>query len=103
MASPDNHPFVAASPQRVAEIEARAAALLRRRTQERFRELVLEWAARNEGAFPTPALADAQAREELEVLCRAIGRWAALTPAEVFPLGLLPVERLLASEEEWPP
>lgn len=103
MDSTDNHPFVAASPLRVEAIERRAHVLLRHRAEDRFRELVREWAAADEGGFPTRARAEREARDELEVLCRGLGRWAALTPDEVFPRGLTPIERLLVQDEEWPP
>lgn len=84
-----------------AQISARAERLLAAREQTRFRELVLAWAAAEEGSFPTRDVARDEARAELEVLCRGLGGWAALPPEEVFPAGLLPAERLLPRDEEW--
>lgn len=92
---------VRATPAAAAQITARAERLLDQRAQVRFRELVLAWAAANEGPFPTRDMARAEAQAELEVLCRGLGGWAALPPEEVFPAGLLPVERLLPRDEEW--
>lgn len=85
----------------VAQISARAERLLDVRAQARFRELVLDWAAADEGLFPTRDMARDEARAELEVLCRALGGWAALPPEEVFPSGLIRAERLLPRDEEW--
>lgn len=85
----------------VAQISARAERLLAGRAEARFRELVLAWAASDEGPFPTRDLARDEARAELEVLCRGLGGWAALPPEEVFPSGLVRVGRLLLPDEEW--
>jgi hypothetical protein len=85
MTDATNAPQVAQSAQRIARIRSRAAEDVRGRTEERLRELVLEWAGRDDGPPPTRADAEEQVRAELEVLCRGLGRWAAVAPEELFP------------------
>lgn len=48
-------------------------------------ELVGAWARDDSGPFPSRAEAERLAREELVVLCRGLGRWAAVLPLDVFP------------------
>lgn len=82
---PAHQPFVSSTPSRVDAVLRRAQADIVLGREARFWALVAEWATRDGGPFPTREQAERQVREELEVLCRALGTWAALTPDEVFP------------------
>ena len=75
----------AQSPERIARISRRAQGLLTHTGEEHFRRLITEWAEADDGPLPTRIQAAAAAQAELEVLCRGLGRLAALTPDEVFP------------------
>lgn len=77
--------WVAQSPQRIAQIHLRASHLVHHTREEHFRRLMLEWAQSEDGPLPSRPLAAAAAREEIEIVCRGLGRLAALTPDEVFP------------------
>ena len=77
--------WVAQSPDRVARIGLRAQGLLTYTREEHFRRLIAEWAKADDGPLPTRLQAASAAHAELEVLCRGLGRLAALTPDEVFP------------------
>ena len=101
MESMKNGTGMAVSPALRAALCARAERLLEQRAAARFRELVLAWAASDEDEFPTREQAEDEARQELEVLCGGLGLWATLSPEEVFPLGLIPAQRLLPRDEEW--
>jgi hypothetical protein len=80
-----NNPWVAQSPSRLNQIQVRASLTVKLRSEQRYRDLVERWAAANHGPFPTMREAERQVRREYEVLCRGLGRWAAVNPAEVFP------------------
>ena len=92
---------VSPSRERVDQIRVRAEALVMERTPVRFRELVLVWAQSDAGTFPCVEQARDEAREELEVLCGALGEWAALAPHEVFPVGLVSRTRPTPPDEWW--
>jgi hypothetical protein len=92
-----NNPWVGQSPRRVNQIHVRATVTIKARTDQRYRDLVQRWAAANDGPFPTMDVAEQQVRREYEVLCRALGRWAAVNPDEVFP----PVVAPPAPHDEW--
>lgn len=77
--------WVAQSPERIAAVASRSAELLRRSEQDHFRRLMAEWAAAEDGPIPSRAQAARGAQHEMEVLCRGLGRLAALSPHEVFP------------------
>jgi hypothetical protein len=85
MSQSGNNPFVAQSPRTVSAVEARAAVIITQRAREIYWELVREWAREDSGPFPDRDEAERLAREELEVLCRGLGRWAAALPLDVFP------------------
>ena len=78
--------WVAQSPERLEAIERRSQRLIRATAEDHFRRLVAEWAAKDEGLFPSRAQAEAAAHDELEVVCRWLGRLGALEPNEVFPV-----------------
>lgn len=80
--------WVAQSPERVARTGLRAQALLTHTREEHFRRLIAEWAKADDGPLPTMMEASVAAHSELEVLCRGLGRLAALAPDEVFPQSL---------------
>lgn len=77
--------WVAQSPERMMAIQDRRRTLMSVTVEDHFRRLVLEWAARDDGAFPCRAQAQSAAEHELEVICRWLGRFGALGPHEVFP------------------
>ena len=77
--------WVAQSPERIARIHLRAQGLVTHTQEQHFRRLMLEWAQIDDGPLPTRRQAAIAAQSELEVLCRGLGRLAALTPDEVFP------------------
>lgn len=85
MSMSGNNPFVVQSPGRIAAAQARAAAIVAQRSREIYWDLVRAWARDDSGPFPERGEADRLAREELEVLCRGLGRWAAVPATEVFP------------------
>lgn len=76
---------MAQSPERLALIHLRAQGLATLTQEGHFRRLMLEWAQDDDGPVPTRKQAAVAAQSELEVLCRGLGRLAALTPDEVFP------------------
>lgn len=78
-------------------IRQRADRLIAQRADELYREAIARWAAAEVGAFPTRLEAYAVAEEELEVLCLALGQWAALDPSEVFP----PIAPRRREPSEW--
>jgi hypothetical protein len=78
-------PWVVQSPERIARIKERASVVLAARAEALWREMILQWAVVDEGRLPTRADAERIAQNELEVLCRGLGRWSALEPREVFP------------------
>jgi len=77
-------PPVKSGPKAVENLRARVAGTVRERAQEIHRNKVMEWAAANSGTYPSCADAVEQAREEIEVLCRGLGEWAAVRAANVF-------------------
>mgnify|MGYP001604694775 CR=1 FL=1 len=68
-----------------AEGSAKAIAnwLIAARAQAIHHRNVMEWAAANDGAFPKRDEAVREAREEVMVLCRGLGRWAAVSSSEL--------------------
>jgi hypothetical protein len=98
MTQSGNNPFVAQSPRTVSAAEARAAVIISQRAREIYWDLVRAWAHNDAGPFPDRDQAERLAREELEVLCRGLGRWAAVLPHDVFPP--VPPPPLFA-EEGW--
>ena len=77
--------WVAQSPERIARIHLRAHGLVTHTQEEHFRRLILEWARAEDGPLPTRRQALAAAHAEIEIVCRGLGRLAALAPEEVFP------------------
>ena len=68
---------VTVNSRREAHIERRAIAVRN--------ELLMQWAARDDGALPTFADAVEYATQETDALCEALGDLAAVPPHEVFP------------------
>lgn len=91
--------WIAQTPERLAAVKVRSERMLRDTQEEHFGRLMLEWAKSDEGAIPSRAQAAASAVHELEVLCRALGRIAALEPHEVFPTR--PLEPTPGEDEDW--
>ena len=85
MSETDAAAWVAQAPWRLDEIERRARELVRAVTEEHYRRLVLDWAARDRGPIPSRLEAHEAAMAEIEIVCRVLGRLAALSPREVFP------------------
>lgn len=87
----DNHhalsgePWVAQSPRALSGIARRTIVFRREAVTRCHAQLVGDWASRDTGSLPTRVEAERQVDAELEVLCRALGRWAAVDLAEVLP------------------
>lgn len=82
------------------QVLRRADAVLRARSEARFSELLMDWAADDEGPIPTREQAYADVWEELEVLCAALGALAAVHPGAAFPAEL-PIAPWLDDGQDW--
>lgn len=77
--------WIPQSAERVDAIGRRGRDLVVILVEEHFRRMILEWAGRDDGPMPTRKEAYEVAMNEVEIVCRGLGRLAALPPAEIFP------------------
>lgn len=68
-----------------ARVLGRISVAVKRVTDVRHPEAVQEWAATNEGRFPTREAVSRSVGAEFELLVQGLGRLTALDPDEVFP------------------
>jgi len=66
-------------------VESRREAHIERRAITIHNELLVQWAASDEGALPTFADARERAMRETDAVCEALGDLVAVPPHEVFP------------------
>lgn len=66
-------------------INQRAAGYLSAQVETEYERGLAEWAADDEAPFPDRGLIRLRLRSELEVLCAALGSWAAAEPSDLFP------------------
>lgn len=71
--------------ERDREILLRATAYCAAATQRAHREAIARWATDDDAPFRTESDCRVAVQQEIEILCRALGTWAALPAEHLFP------------------
>jgi hypothetical protein len=82
---PYSGPSLSPNPRAVDAVKARIRSFIERRADEIHYADVKAWAEANDGDYPSRCDAIREAREDAEVLFRALGRWAAVPPDWLSP------------------
>lgn len=78
-------PEVEYSRESAHRVKCRLNAAVRARAEELFQAARADWARSDSEPYPVREDCIAQAQEEFEQVCRALGRWAAVEPVSFFP------------------
>jgi hypothetical protein len=77
-------PTVMRSKEATQRITLRASQLVKQETTRRYWSDVLAWARGELDVFPDRSEVEAQTQDDLIVLCRALGPWAAVEPERLW-------------------